>query len=520
MVQFMPLPALAFPQNAMINFSPMNQSLQFMAQNNLARAQFGLAENADQRAQEMHPLQMDQTRAQTGLIGAQTQASVGGERRADAMHPLQMAYQRAQTGLVGTQAASMRDANTRATELHPYQVVQHYWAAQRPPDQNALIGQILGVNTPVDPGPQAPWPTQYAGPRPAPPQAPAAPQGGPSVQGGITFNPNSPTWQPQGVPQAMPQPAAVQPGQMGQPGQGGTPWQSHPQQAAIAAGLATGRLTPQAAQMLASGPEWMGVPEAIRNHATTTALAAATAAQGAQATVANIDRLIEVAPQAYVGAGVEARTNIANVLQSLGLSPQWILNNQSLPATQLLRQGLAQFIGTEADKYRPVSNSDLAFIAQTVANPSMTRPALMEALAVARRVAQRQAVYEAARAEMLLRDPQAAARLPDLMARVLQAFPQGSQPAQGGQTATSGAQPQGGQPAGAPTQAQPAAPDARWNNLALSDDQKREALRRVITSNSPEVWQEFRRVFGDGAYHAARREFARMRQFGGQQASP
>lgn len=118
MVQFLPMPAIAYPQNAMINFAPMNQSLQFMAQNNMDRARFGLQQNADLREQDMHPLRMDQTRAQTAGLWGQ-------ERRAETMLPLQMdqtraqtGLTRAQTGLTGVQAAAARDANLRAQDLH------------------------------------------------------------------------------------------------------------------------------------------------------------------------------------------------------------------------------------------------------------------------------------------------------------------------------------------------------------------------------------------------------------------
>lgn len=111
MVQFLPMPAIAFPQNAMINFSPMNQSLQFMAQNNMDRARFGLQQNADLREQDMHPLRMDQTRAQTaGLVGQ--------ENRAQERQPYELRHLTAQTGLVNTQSMTARNADRRAQDLH------------------------------------------------------------------------------------------------------------------------------------------------------------------------------------------------------------------------------------------------------------------------------------------------------------------------------------------------------------------------------------------------------------------
>lgn len=112
MVQFLPMPAIAYPQNAMINFQPMNQSLQFMAQNNMDRARFGLQQNADLRAQEMHPLAMDQTRAQTNLANAHGDYYTGQNLRANEMQPEEIRHRRAQTRLLGAQAG-MTNAHAR-----------------------------------------------------------------------------------------------------------------------------------------------------------------------------------------------------------------------------------------------------------------------------------------------------------------------------------------------------------------------------------------------------------------------
>lgn len=110
-IQFLPLPAISFPQNAMINFAPMNQALQFSAQNALDRARFGLQENQDIRAQEMHPLQMAYQQAQTaGLTGQ--------EARAQERQPYDLRQLTAQTGLLGAQTAASRGQEARAAELH------------------------------------------------------------------------------------------------------------------------------------------------------------------------------------------------------------------------------------------------------------------------------------------------------------------------------------------------------------------------------------------------------------------
>jgi len=496
MVQFLPMPAIAYPQNAMINFAPMNQSLQFMAQNNMDRARFGLQQNADLRAQEMHPLSMDYQRAQTaGLVGQESRAQ---ERQPYELRHLtaQTNQTNANTGLIGAQTVNVRDANRRTNELHPYQMIQQYNAAIRPADQNDLIYGILGMQPPNQiPSPQPPWPAG-AGPRPAAP-APAAPQAGfPSVQGGVSVNPNNPTWQSQGMPQ--PQAPAAQP-----PQQTGSMWGTNPQAAAVAAGLATGRINRDAATMIIRGPEWASQPEAVINQAHTQATAAAAAAQTHQSTIANVDRLLQIAPQAYVGATAATRTSIANVLQSLGVPPGFMLQNQSLSATQLLQQGLAQFIGTEAEKYKPISNSDITFIQSTVANPNMTRESLMNALGVARIMAQRHAAYEAARAELFLRTPNAPAMLPQLAARIIEAFPSpvmgGGQPAPAPAPQTN---PQGAaapQPAGGAQEATQAGPapsrsggTARWTDLTAGG----QAAAIAALRDDPSLRAEFAQRYG------------------------
>lgn len=158
MVQFLPMPALAFPSNAMINFAPLNQALQFTAQSNMDRARFGLQQNADQRAQEMHPLQMDQTRAQTGLIGAQTDASRGAETRATQLQPLIMDQTRAQTGLtraqtgqVGatTQMTNLQIANERENQAQRLALL--FSQAQTPEQHAALLSSLQARRVPIPP---------------------------------------------------------------------------------------------------------------------------------------------------------------------------------------------------------------------------------------------------------------------------------------------------------------------------------------------------------------------------------
>lgn len=143
-IQFLPLPAIAYPQNAMINFQPMNQALQFYANNQLERGRFGLQQNADVREQEMHPLRMNRENATTaGLLGT--------ERRAETRFPEDMRHLRAQTGLLGAQtgltgfqAAAARDANSRANQLHePALATANVNAAGVRLDQDQRIAALL-----------------------------------------------------------------------------------------------------------------------------------------------------------------------------------------------------------------------------------------------------------------------------------------------------------------------------------------------------------------------------------------
>lgn len=156
MVQFLPLPAIAYPQNAMINFQPINQALQFAANNQLERGRFGLQQAADLRAQEMHPLAMDYQRAQTGLVGAQTEASRGAETRANQMQPLIMDQTRAQTGLtranigqVGaqTQMTNLQVANERENQAQRLALL--FSQAQTPEQHAALLSSLQARRVPI-----------------------------------------------------------------------------------------------------------------------------------------------------------------------------------------------------------------------------------------------------------------------------------------------------------------------------------------------------------------------------------
>lgn len=424
MVQFIPLQGFQYPQNAMINFAPMNQSLQFLAQNNLARAQFGLAENADQRAQEMHPLSMDYQRAQTqGLVGTEGRAQ---ERQPYELRHLtaQTGLTRAQTGLTSTQADLARRHDARTAELHPYEAYQRWYAAAQPGIQAAALGPLLtpGMQPPTLPMPPLPQSARGQGPTGfsgggalAPPPQPAA---APSSNGGLSFNPNGGAWQAVGQPQA-PQPAAPA-AQPPQQQSGGTLPNGMTREQYARALLEAGMISQDRYRQL-TRDGYLGLPDgavtAGINHGNTAGQAALTATQQ----VTHLQGLLPLVDQAYVGALSGSREQAANLLASLGYDPAPLLQNQSLTATALLRQGLSSLPLPVLADLRPASNTDLQF-AQSV-SPNMTNnpEALRAGLRALIRVRQREAMFQTLLAQEFRRDPQ-----PDrqaILARVLQAIP-------------------------------------------------------------------------------------------------
>jgi hypothetical protein len=199
------------------------------------------------------------------------------------------------------------------------------------------------------------------------------------------------------------------------------PWSTDPRKAALAFGMASGRIPDKAGSMIARGPEWMAVPETVQAKSWEASQAAYEAANTHASTVAAIDQMIKLAPSAFVGSGADARAGAAALLSSLNVNGNWLITNQSLSATQLLQQGLSQFIGTEAAKYKPISNSDISFIARTLPNVGQDRTALMNALEAAKKIALRQQLYETGKAELLQTPPRP--DLAGLMRRVREAVP-------------------------------------------------------------------------------------------------
>ena len=315
-------------------------------------------------------------------------------------------------------------AGGRASEMQQWQIAQLIESMKKPSDTTAVL-DAMGVPVAPRPAPlMPPLPSWAAGGTPGatPPRVALPPAGSlrapgaspaPSFPRGYALPTDVPGTTVTGPTAAATPPPALSfpPGYGLSPAPAPTapapasPWASNPTAGATVGLMATGRLPPEAARMILAGPAWAGVPESTRNEAYKEVHKANEAAATHGATVASIEQLKALAPAAFVGAGAEARASAAGMLASLGVNHQWLIANQNLPATQLLQQGLSQFIGTEAAKYKPISNSDITFIARTVPNAGQDRTSLMNALEAAHKVALRQQLYETGKAELLARTP-------------------------------------------------------------------------------------------------------------------
>lgn len=332
------------------------------------------------------------------------------------------ALQQAQLKIQQQEAARAAGADARSAELHKYQVAQLYNTLQKP-DDTATMMQMFGLPAPAPSArivpPRPPWagPTPAAVPTPA--VSPAAPSaapiptmtpsmtvgGTPSFPGLSVATPPvatpSPTPTTLPAPVAPPAPAPTMP----TPAASSNPWAADPAKAALAFGVATGRISDKAGAMIASGPNWIGVPDSIRVKAWEESHKANVAANTHLETMATLDKMQELLPEAYVGAGANIRTTLAAHLSALGADPKWLIDRKSLPATQLLQQYAENFIGTIADKFKPISNSDIHIIRAMLPNIGQNPKALEASIGAMKRIAQRQALFEAAHARALQQSP-------------------------------------------------------------------------------------------------------------------
>jgi hypothetical protein len=176
----------------------------------------------------------------------------------------------------------------------------------------------------------------------------------------------------------------------------------------------------------------------------------------ASQSIADIDRVTPLVQQAFTGSGARWRQAVAEALASVG----W-MDEGTASATQQLDMFLRQMIGKEADKYKPISNSDIAWIEKTLPNLTQTPETITRALAIMRRAGERQILFERLLAQNPTGDHALLLRQVDQMAPQLTAGAPGA--------AVSPAAPRG---AG---QGQPA--NARW--AALADARRLEAIARV-----------------------------------------
>lgn len=320
----------------------------------------------------------------------------------------------------------------RADSAHAWDVAARIEALKKPSDTDAILGAMGVPITPRTPPAMPPLPAWAMPTKPdaAPPPAgtgtplssiiprPVTPVATPTdVRGtylglGTPAVPTAPAMPPvagpvlgsPGTTLSMPgvAPIAPAPG-MASPPASPSAW-SGPAGAAMGL-MATGRITPEAARGLIRGPAFAGLPDAVHTENFKMVHAAHEAAGAAEAMVGNVDQLKALAPQAFVGAGADVRAALAGHLSALGVSNDWLLARKSLPATQLLQQGLSQFIGSEAAKYKPISNSDITFIRSTLPNVSQDPVSMMNALEAMRKTALRQQLFETGRAQLMQTNP-------------------------------------------------------------------------------------------------------------------
>ncbi len=94
-----------------------------------------------------------------------------------------------------------------------------------------------------------------------------------------------------------------------------------------------------------------------------------------------------LAPNAILGSGAEYELAARKIAARLGYS------DPRIPATELLKSGLTKFISAEAQKLKPVSASDIAFIERSVGGLSSDPSSLPHILAAWERAAQKAKLF-------------------------------------------------------------------------------------------------------------------------------
>lgn len=423
------------------------------------------------------------------------------------------------------------EAGSRADEMQRWQIAQMIEQMKKPSEMDTALTAV-GVPVTPRPAPLMPplpsWATGSPGatpprvsmpsgmpmapPPPSPPRVSMPPAGslrGPSagsspssampsfpsgyalptdVAGTVVAGPTSgfsPGMAPPPTPPPTPTAPATAPSASATP-RTDVPWSGRA--GAIAALVASGRLKAEDGRMLMRGPAFAGMTDASMTEHDKRIHAANDAAGVHEAMIGNIEQLKNLMPQAFVGANAETRAAVASQLATLGISHEWLLKNQSLPATQLLQQGIRQFVAIDAPKYKPLSNNDVNFIQTTYPNLGNDPVALANGLQAMYNIALRQKLFETARAQLLERTP-----YPDIEAlrrAVREQVPDhvfdpklGAAPSAPGAAGGSSGPGGSGMPAvGAIARSTTGGPDLEWNGSAWVPHDPGAAMRSAYPS--------------------------------------
>ena len=205
--------------------------------------------------------------------------------------------------------------------------------------------------------------------------------------------------------------------------------------------------------------------------------------------VGDIDSIMPLISRSITGPGADWKLGLHRLLISTGA----IKADPKVAATEQLDQYLKTFVGSVAEKYKPISNSDIAWIQTTLPNITNTPETLETVLKVMRRAAERTAMAEGLLAQRLRANP--AATMADVLPEVDKALPQLIRVAPGAGAAAS---PGPASPARAATgAAAPATAAPAWGSLGRNE--QIEALRLLASSDNEATRAQFAAVYGPAA---------------------
>lgn len=115
-------------------------------------------------------------------------------------------------------------------------------------------------------------------------------------------------------------------------------------------------------------------------------------------TASNMRALVD---QANVGKFTELRTDTQQFLRQIGMGPKnW---DDQVARTQLLKGLLAPLVGQLGQKFKPLSNSDVAFVSKAAGDPTLSKDTLTHIANALEAEAKRQIMYNSAVGEQLKR---------------------------------------------------------------------------------------------------------------------